>query len=316
MRTEAKIAAILSMGIVLVVGLYWMYGAEETDPVELVDGFVGDARVTPTELEDDWPTRSPAREPVVTSPPAGDGRFDLAPLEDEFPLVVEATPTADGPVAPGEVSAPLTSRSAPDETDRTESADIPRPRRRSRRPDSEHETSTSARPDDRLTRIAEARPDARAGSATHDSSPATAQKAVAYDRHIVQQGDSFRSIARMFFGHERHTRYLMNANPDIHDTGPLLVGTVVLIPPDPQEALASGSPTAGQPDTAGAVKGPDRPHKRTYRVQSGDTFYGISRKVLGSSSRWRELFELNRELVAGEPRNLRPGQELVLPDDV
>ncbi len=42
--------------------------------------------------------------------------------------------------------------------------------------------------------------------------------AEAYDRHIVQSGDTFASIARMFFGHQRYAGYLMEANPAMDDS--------------------------------------------------------------------------------------------------
>jgi nucleoid-associated protein YgaU len=63
--------------------------------------------------------------------------------------------------------------------------------------------------------------------------------------------------------------------------------------------------------TAGSTSG--KPGDRTYVVKAGDTFYDIAREVLGSASRWKELFELNRDLVHGDPKRLRAGQVLTLP---
>lgn len=49
-------------------------------------------------------------------------------------------------------------------------------------------------------------------------------------------------------------------------------------------------------------------------VQSGDTLSGIAELRLGDASRFSEIFELNRELVA-DPDRIFPEQVLTLPED-
>lgn len=49
-----------------------------------------------------------------------------------------------------------------------------------------------------------------------------------------------------------------------------------------------------------------------YVVQSGDTLTGIASRVLGSSSRYDELFEANRDVLAS-PDRLQLGQKLRIP---
>jgi nucleoid-associated protein YgaU len=48
----------------------------------------------------------------------------------------------------------------------------------------------------------------------------------------------------------------------------------------------------------------------TYTVQKHDTYYAIAGKILGDSSRWREIQNLNPKI---KPKNLKPGQILTLP---
>ncbi|MEB3198476.1 MAG: LysM peptidoglycan-binding domain-containing protein [Candidatus Sericytochromatia bacterium] len=48
-----------------------------------------------------------------------------------------------------------------------------------------------------------------------------------------------------------------------------------------------------------------------YRVQQGDSLYSISRELLGSGARWREIYAANEDLV-GTGYLLRPGQRLVI----
>jgi nucleoid-associated protein YgaU len=59
------------------------------------------------------------------------------------------------------------------------------------------------------------------------------------------------------------------------------------------------------------VDGPSRP---TYRVRPYDTLRSIAKHTLGDARRDREILELNRDLIP-DPRQLTPGQTLVLPED-
>ena len=40
---------------------------------------------------------------------------------------------------------------------------------------------------------------------------------------------------------------------------------------------------------------------------------GTAKKSLGNSSRWKEVFELNKDQLKGDPRRLKPGMTLKLP---
>ncbi|NQY32082.1 MAG: LysM peptidoglycan-binding domain-containing protein [Coraliomargarita sp.] len=51
---------------------------------------------------------------------------------------------------------------------------------------------------------------------------------------------------------------------------------------------------------------------RTYTVQSGDSLSGISRKVYGTSSRWIDIYQANRDRLSSE-NALKVGQELRIP---
>lgn len=50
----------------------------------------------------------------------------------------------------------------------------------------------------------------------------------------------------------------------------------------------------------------------SYLVQPGDTLSSISIQIYGTSARWTDLFEANRDLLPS-PHALRPGQELRVP---
>lgn len=165
-------------------------------------------------------------------------------------------------------------------------------------------------------RVAAAR---RAGAPPRTSPPAQARPAAAVDTHRVQPGDTFAALSVAYYGSERHTQFLIDANPQVHDPGRLRVGDrlkIPALPPDQRKVtLAATRPVSSRPvpsssdDTA---REPDS-GRRTYVVKPGDSFYAIARDVLADESRWEELFELNKALVRGDPKRLQPGQVIVLP---
>jgi tetratricopeptide (TPR) repeat protein len=64
---------------------------------------------------------------------------------------------------------------------------------------------------------------------------------------------------------------------------------------------------------AGATGAADsRTQARSYTVQAGDTLSRISQQMYGTSGRWAEIFEANRDQLPS-PNALRPGQVLRIP---
>ncbi|MGE9289815.1 MAG: LysM peptidoglycan-binding domain-containing protein [Puniceicoccales bacterium] len=77
-------------------------------------------------------------------------------------------------------------------------------------------------------------------------------------------------------------------------------------------ASLSNSSSRGTPtQTRTANAGTER---AVYVVQPGDTLSSIARKVFGSSARWEEIFQANRDLLRS-PNDLRVGQELQIPPE-
>jgi LysM repeat protein len=63
--------------------------------------------------------------------------------------------------------------------------------------------------------------------------------------------------------------------------------------------------------TPGKTKGTET-SKQTYVVQRGDTLASISRKFYKTSTRWKQILDANRNVI-DNPKNLAPGQTLVIP---
>ncbi len=132
-----------------------------------------------------------------------------------------------------------------------------------------------------------------------------AGREAAVDNHRVQPGDTFSSLSHGYYGSTTLTRFLIDSNPQIPDPDRLRIGTIVRIPPRPADS------TMQAPAGSSVAKASDGPP--TYVVKPGDSFYVIARDVLGDARRWKELLELNRKAVKGDPTRLQAGQLLVLP---
>lgn len=56
-----------------------------------------------------------------------------------------------------------------------------------------------------------------------------------------------------------------------------------------------------------------RPQALTYTVVPGDSLWEIAARMLGDSSRWEDIYELNESLIGANPFLIIPGTVLTLP---
>lgn len=180
-------------------------------------------------------------------------------------------------------------------------------------------TDRTGRGADRATKRAEPKLPpvhlADAGNAKRDVKPhaipltAVASPDTAVDKHRVQPGDTLSGLAQEYYGSERFTQFLINANKQLADPHRLKIGDVVYIPAAPKSAMPSGKTAQKSP----VSRSSSHAGSRSYTVQPGDTLIAIARDRLGDSSRWEEIMKLNRNVIGSDPRSLRPGQVLELP---
>jgi nucleoid-associated protein YgaU len=111
--------------------------------------------------------------------------------------------------------------------------------------------------------------------------------------HTVAKGETLGDISATHYGTTKHWRKIVEANPGL-DPARLKIGQVIQIPAVETPAAATGA-TPGGADT--------------YTVKKGESYYTIAKKMLGSSSRWREIERLN-SIPAEE---LRAGAVIKLP---
>ncbi len=60
-------------------------------------------------------------------------------------------------------------------------------------------------------------------------------------------------------------------------------------------------------------KVPTETKTKTYTVDSGDNLSNIAKQELGDANRWREIYELNKDVIGDNPDLIQPGMELKLP---
>jgi nucleoid-associated protein YgaU len=74
--------------------------------------------------------------------------------------------------------------------------------------------------------------------------------------------------------------------------------------PDFSDVVSGSSSTAPAPAGASVT--------RTYTVVSGDSLSKIAKKIYGDASRWKEIFEANKDKIKN-PDLIHPGQVLSIP---
>lgn len=121
--------------------------------------------------------------------------------------------------------------------------------------------------------------------------------------HVVRSGDTLYGIAHKYYGRGELWVEIKRANPRLVDPSRLRVGQKLTIPVD-RQAVAHYE---------GLPAGADPAKYLRYKVKRGETFSSIAAKHLGSSTRWRDVYALNKSRVAGNPKNLRAGQTILIP---
>ena len=54
--------------------------------------------------------------------------------------------------------------------------------------------------------------------------------------------------------------------------------------------------------------------EKSYTIKGGDTLSDIAQEQLGDAGRWKEIYELNKDVIGDNPDMIHPGKKLKLPD--
>jgi 5'-nucleotidase / UDP-sugar diphosphatase len=77
-----------------------------------------------------------------------------------------------------------------------------------------------------------------------------------------------------------------------------------LASPSPSPASSTGSPSAVASPVAG---------EQEYEVQSGDTLLSIAEQFYGDATRWRPIYDANKDTIGADPDKLKLGMKLKIP---
>ncbi len=143
------------------------------------------------------------------------------------------------------------------------------------------------------------------------------------DKYTVQPNDSFWIISQKAYGTGAFFKALYEHNRKLHpEVDEMKIGQILSVPdesvlrhnyPDLCPAPRKQVARVQQRLTASNGRLPDT--GRVYTVEDGDTLFEIARHELGKTSRWAEIYDLNREVLGNDFDYLRPGTELILPAD-
>jgi nucleoid-associated protein YgaU len=148
--------------------------------------------------------------------------------------------------------------------------------------------------------------------------------AITTNTYVVQQSDNYWSISRRRYGNGRYHRALALHNRAIvPDPQSMRPGVRISTPPAAEleslfpEAfpqLAAAQPVKDGGEAAATGFFVDEEGNPMYRVGPNDTLSKIAQIHLGRSSRWVQLFELNKDRLKNE-KDLALGVVLKLPPD-
>lgn len=119
---------------------------------------------------------------------------------------------------------------------------------------------------------------------TSDGENTTLSKAMLYARsYAVQKGDTLKSIAKKYYGKSDKWKKIFDANKGkIPVSMKLKKGQKLVIP---------------------AIN---------YTVKKGDTVKSIAKKYFGANSKWRQVYQVNKDVIPSSLK-IKPGQKLVIP---
>ena len=135
------------------------------------------------------------------------------------------------------------------------------------------------------------------------ATPATQPTAVAGRIYTIKPGQTLSSIAAEVYGNQRFYVAIIRANPTLNPNR-LRAGTKITLP-DISEVKPESTAVANEPTALAAAN--------TYKVESGDTLYGISKKLFGSPKEADTIYDLNKDAIGPDKAKLKLGIVLKLP---
>jgi nucleoid-associated protein YgaU len=132
--------------------------------------------------------------------------------------------------------------------------------------------------------------------------------------YTIKPGQTLSKIAYEVYGNSRFWVAIQRENKGL-DSNHLKVGSIIKLPdvsPVPGPVVVSddevAAPAARSHTETAASDG------RTYTVKSGDSLYGIAKRLLGSGRKADLLYSLNKDVIGPDKSRLKLGMILKLPE--
>lgn len=133
--------------------------------------------------------------------------------------------------------------------------------------------------------------------------------------HVIRDGDTLALLAERYLGDRSRYVEIFEANRQVLASPDLLpIGKEITIPPRSLPTVRPAADLVPIQRTKSSAAANDGLGKTpgTYRVRRNDTLVDIARRIYQDESRYRELYEANRDRLLN-PHDLREGLELVVP---
>ena len=147
--------------------------------------------------------------------------------------------------------------------------------------------------------------------------------------YVVQNGENFWTISKKLYGTGRYFQLLARINKGrVSDPRKMRPGLKLIAPNHAaieaqyQASHKTSQTTVSEFSGSNTVRKPGKPSgffisqdgRPMYRVGGNDTLTDISQRHLGRSSRWYQIYQMNRQRLQN-PNKLQIGTELQLPYD-
>jgi len=77
--------------------------------------------------------------------------------------------------------------------------------------------------------------------------------------------------------------------------------------------MADEKPDFSDVESGSSSTAPE-PEEQTYTIVSGDSLSKIAKHFYGDASKWRQIFEANRDVIK-DPDMIHPGQTITIPNE-
>ena len=138
-----------------------------------------------------------------------------------------------------------------------------------------------------------------------------------YSWYTIQRGESLAKIARRKYGDEKLWRKLALFNQDRIPNPDVVPAGVTIRLPSKEELLGNQTMVAATSDNNNSSITPDSAKQQTgdykkYTVKKGDVLSEIALQHMGSSKKWRTIYEANKDVIKN-PDNVPAGTTIRIP---